>query len=535
MAQNTLADDTDAEEHFRLAKIVFSLSTIAICTKLFGFAEKFVIAHFFGTTDTADVYFSATAIVLSIIWFVKELVNPSLLPVFAESLSKPASVSGILFRRVFLSTAVFVAVVAAVLALFSGSVTRILVPGFPEPKRLITAGLLRALAPATFFLGLAAVTHTILNARKYFLKAAYPEACLKLFIVIGLVAFLPIVGIKALALVMGLGAFGCLLTQLHFVPESRFLVGKTEHQASNEEHFNKMLHLMGPLVIGVIFSHVSGLIDNLLASTLPSGHLSYLGYSKKLIDALLFIGPVVLVTVVYSHLSHFAAGGNHRKFAEMVLQSFRLLVYLTVPAACVLIGLRQPLIRFLLQRGQFTAESTIGTSHAFMIYTLGLTTFSLEALLVHSFFALSDTKTPVKFGILCVFLDIALAVTLLRPLGYAGIAGALVISKTVKIVLLGGILNKRIEGFFGSGIPVFSAKLGITAGAVWLILKLLLGIGNAESTLHTFAFDLVVPGVGALLMFIACSYLLRIDEFKTMVSMLKHRKTGVGVSYGDKE
>jgi putative peptidoglycan lipid II flippase len=533
LAQSTIAESTGTDEHFHLARIVFSLSTIALCTKFFGFAEKFVIAHFFGTTDTADVYFSATAIVLSIVWLVKELVNPSLLPVFADSLSKLASVSANLFRRAFLSTAAFVAVVAVVLALFSDPITRVLVPGFPEPKRLITAGLLRSLAPATFLLGLGAVTHTILNARKNFLKAVYPEAALKLFVVVGLVGLLPVMGIKALAVVMGLGAFSCLIAQLYFIPESRFLLGKTGRPGGREDHFRKMLHLMGPLVIGVIFSHLSGLIDNLLASTLPSGHLAYLGYSKKLIDALLFIGPVVLVTVVYSHLSHFAAAGDYGKFAEMVLQSFRLLVYLTIPAACVLIGLRQPLIRFLLQRGQFTAESTTGTSNAFMIYTLGLTTFSVEALLVHSFFAFSDTRTPVKFGILCVFLDIALAIALLKPLGYVGIAGAFVVSKTVKIVLLGSILNKRIEGLFGSGMLMFLAKLGIAAGAVWLILKLLLGIDNAESVLHTFVFDLMMPGLGALLMFIACSYLLRIDEFKAMVSILKHRRAGAGISFGD--
>lgn len=535
LVQGTIADSTVSQEHFRLARIVFSLSTIAIFTKFFGFAEKFVIAHFFGTTDTSDVYFSATAIVLSIVWLVKELVDPSLLPVFADSLSKSASVSGILFRRTFFSTAVFVAIVAAVLALSSNLVTRILVPGFSEPKRLITAGLLGTLAPAVFFLGLSAVTHTILNARKNFLKAAYPEAGLKLFIVIGLVAFLPVLGIKALALVMGLGAFGCLLVQLYFIPESRFLVADAELHTEGEEQFRKTLQLMGPLVVGVIFSHVSALIDNLLASTLPSGHLSYLGYSKKLIDALLFIGPIVLVTVVYSHLSHFASNGDHTKFAEMVLQSFRLLVYLTIPAACVLIGLRQPLIRFLLQRGQFTPESTTGTSHAFMIYALGLTTFSLDALLVHSFFALSDTKTPVKFGVLCVFLDILLAIVFLKPLGYVGIAAAFVISKTVKVALLGGLLNKRIEGLFGSGMLMFSAKLGITSGAVWLSSSLLFGLTNTESVLHTFLFDLMVPGLGALLMFVVCSYLLGIDEFKMMVSILKRRKAAIVVSGGEQE
>lgn len=520
------------EDKSRLARIVLSLSTIALCIKIFGFAEKFVIAHFFGTGDTADVYFASTGIVLSIIWLVKELMYPSLLPVFANSLSKSTSTSGNLFRKAFLSTAIFLALIAVVLAAFPGFLSKALVPGFSESKRLITANLLRMLAPAAFLLGLTMVTYTTLNARKNFLKAACPEAALKFFIVLGLIVLVPVLGIYALALVMGLGGLGYLLVQLYFIPECRFLL-RQDKNMNDGEHFKKVLLLMSPLVVGVIFSHISGLVDNLLASTLPTGHLSYLGYSKKLIDAVLLIGPVALVTVVYSQLSHLASAKEYEKFTNLVIKTFRLLMYLSVPVACLLIGLKQPLIRFLLQRGEFSVGSTLGTSQAFMVYALGLTTFSLEVLLVHSFFALSDTKTPVKYGVLCVFLDIALAIALLKPFGHLGIAGALVISKTIKITILAAILNRRLKGLFDLRMMVFSAKLAVTTCAVWVALKLLLGIDNPDSFLYTLAFDLMLPGASALLAFVLCSYLLRIDEFKAMVSLLRYRKAAVSALYGE--
>ena len=525
-AQYAVKDADSLEDKFRIARTVFSLSTIAIFAKVFGLAEKFVIAHFFGTSDTTDVYFASTGIIFSIIWLVRELMNPSLLPVFADSLSKSASASGNLFRKAFLSTMGFLAIAAVILAVFSGSITNALVPGFSESKRLITANLLRMLAPAVFLLGLTMVTYITLNARKNFLKAACPEAALKFFIVLGLIIMLPVLGIYALALVMGFGALGCLLVQLYFIPERRYLL-KQDENVRNGEHFKKVLLLMGPLVVGVVFSRISGLVDNLLASTLPSGHLSYLGYSKKLIDAILLIGPVALVTVVYSQLSHLASAKDYKKFTSLVIKAFRLLVYLSVFVACLLIGLKQPLIRFLFQRGQFSADSTLGTSQAFMIYAFGLVTFSLETLLVHSFFALSDTKTPVKFGVLCVFLDIGLAILLLKPFGYLGIAGAFVITKTIKIIILATILNRRIEGLFDLRILGFSAKLAVTTGAVWVVLKLLLGIDNPPSVFQTAVFDLMLPGAGALSVFVLCSYLLRINEFKEIISLLRYRKAAV--------
>jgi peptidoglycan biosynthesis protein MviN/MurJ (putative lipid II flippase) len=154
---------------------------------------------------------------------------------------------------------------------------------------------------------------------------------------------------------------------------------------------------------------------------------------------------------------------------------------------------------------------------------------------VHGFFVLSDTKTPVKYGILCVFLDIALAIALLKPLGYIGIAGAFVISKTVKIALLGAILNRKLEGLFDWRTVAFCAKLGIASCAAWLSLKLLLGIDNSGSSLHTLAFDLMLPAGGALVVFIMCSHFLRIDEFRTMISLLRNRKAGISALYGEAE
>jgi putative peptidoglycan lipid II flippase len=531
-AQYDTGNATSVEDRFRLAKIVFSLSTIAVLAKAFGFVEKFVIAHFFGTTDTADIYFASMGIVLSTVWFVRELLYPSLLPVFADSLSKAVSVSGSLFRKAFLSTAAFLGIAALILAIFPSLVTSVLVPGFAESKRQTTSNLLRMLAPAVLFLGLTMVTYTVLNARKRFLKAAWPEAALKLFMVIGLIALLPVFGIYALAPVIAIGALGCLVVQLYFIPERMFSLRKANNP-HDVGHFKRVLFLMGPLLIGVVFSHISGLVDNLLASTLPSGRLSYLGYSKKLIDAVLLIGPVALVTVVYSQLSHFASAKDYAKFTSLVTKAFRLLLYLSVPVACLLIGLRQPLIRFLFQRGEFGEDSTLGTSQAFMIYAFGLTTFSLETLLVHSFFALSDTKTPVKYGVLCVFLDIALALALLKPLGYLGIASAFVISKTVKIGMLGIILNRRLKGLFDPKIIVLFAKLGLTTCAVWLALKLLLGIDNPDSFSQTAVFDLMLPGIGALLAFILCSHLLKIDEFSVAVSLLRSRRAAISALYGE--
>ncbi|MFC1676513.1 murein biosynthesis integral membrane protein MurJ [Planctomycetota bacterium] len=526
LQQSSLNEYHGSINKIRLGRIVISLSAIMIVTKIFGFIEKVVIANFFGTGDMADVYFVSMGIVLSIVFLVKELVYPSLLPVFMETLSKGPYVSASLFRKVFLSSASLLAVVAIVFIVFPGLITHLIAPGFSDSKQQITCTLIKMLAPTVFFLSLAMVTYTTLNSRRRFLTAALPEAGFKLFIVVMLISLVPLQGIHAVAIAMGLGAFGYLIVQLYFIPDSRFLFINKD-STENKDYFKKVLLLMSPLVLGVVFSHISGLVDNILASTLPTGHLSYLGYSKKFIDAVLLAGPVTLVVVFFSHASHMASIDDLATLARMIKKIIKLLIYTSVPATCLLISLRQPIIRVFFQRGYFTSESTFGTSQALLIYSLGLTTFSLETLLVHGFFALSDTKTPVKFGIICVCLDICLAILFIKPLGYLGIAIAFVISKTIKTIILAVKLEKKLTGLFDSGLLILAVKLILSTTIMWVTVLFLLKIDNADTLLYAAALDLVLPGIGGVLVFIACSWLLKIDELQQVISILKKRQAVV--------
>ena len=501
---------------------VLGLSGLAVLAKGFGFGEKLVIAHFFGAQDVADVYFASIGIILSIVFLAKELIYPSLLPVFTQCLSESEHACGVLFARVFILTAAVLACIAALGAFFPSFFASAMVPGFSPEKKQLTANMLRYLSPAVLFLSLSAVTYTVLNARKNFLNAAWPDTTFKFFIVAGLVILIPVCGIYASALVMAIGAVAIIIIHFCFVPDRAFLFNFTD--SGNNNAFGKVLALMSPLAVGVIFSHVSGLIDNMLASTLPNGHLSYLGYSKKVVDAILTIGPAAIVTIIYTQLAGLAASQDINKFRQLLIKAIRLLLYIGIPVAILLIGLNKPFIRVLFERGRFDTAATAGTARAFMIYSAGLVTFSVEMLVVYAFYALSNTKTPVKAGILCVCLNIAVAVILLKPLGYAGIALALVLAKTVKVIILSVILEKKFQGLFSRELCSFCFKLILASIAGGIALELLSAWYPAKSFVGVVMFDLAVPTAGFILVFAASSYTLKIEESKLAISILMSRK-----------
>ena len=506
-----------------IGKAALGLSVIAVFSKVFGFMEKLIVAHFFGTDARADVYFVSMGIVLSLVFLVKELIYPSVLPVFAQVLKKSFYASSDLFRKLFFRLFLALAVFAVIAVLFSDAITGVLVPGFSEDKKILTSSLLKFLVPACLFMCLMTFTQSILNCRKKFFKAAIPEAGFKFFIVIGLIALVPILDIYALAAAALVGSILAFIVQFVFIPESKAVLAYRVYNANDE--FARILKLAGPLVLGVVFSHISGLVDNMLASTLPTGQLSFLGYSKKLIDAILLVGPVALVTIVYSQLSHLSAEGRPEEFKTLFIRAFRLILFVSIPVSVVLVMLREPVIATLFERGKFTAQSTFGTSQALFIYATGLVTFAVEALVVYSFYALSNTKVPVRIGIFAVFLDIILAVSLVRPFGFAAIAWAYVFSKTVKVIILLLIMDRKFRFLRDGEFLNFVLKVAATSLLSAFCLYLLKDLKSGSSFFTTFVFDLAVPAAGFGFVFTLCCRLLRIEELNYLSSIFLRRKS----------
>ncbi len=511
-----------------LVSSILCISTITVCGKAFGFLEKVVIAHFYGTTESADVYFAVMGICWSIVFFLKELTNPSLLPVFSQTLSGDRLVPDGLFRRAFLTVLSVLCVLTVLMFLGSNWIIKFLLPGFSISQQATAAGLLGALSPGMVCLGLMVVTHTCLNARKRFAISALGEAIFKIAVVVGLLSLIPMFGLRSAGVVIGFGAFCSLLFHLCYLPESRglfrFGVGDT-----GKAEFKAVRNLAKPIIIGVAFSHISGLVDNSIASTLGSGQLSCLAFGKKVIDVFLLIGPIAIITVVYSQIAHLHSTGDSEVMVKLIARSTRLLLFICVPLTFLLFELRVPIVRLLFQRGQFNDVSVAMTSQSLGAYAFGLTTFALDGLFVYCFFAVRNTRTPVVLGIIFVLVDIALAILLARHFQFLGIAVAFVVSKTGKVICLGWMLRKRLGGLWGDGVSIFLLKLVLSTSILIAALK------GTQSFVRTFFLEgnvfisCAFPALIGTVAFIICSYVTRMDECRTAISFVVRK-----MSFGEK-
>ena len=147
-----------------------------------------------------------------------------------------------------------------------------------------------------------------------------------------------------------------------------------------------------------------------------------------------------------------------------------------------LIVLRQPIVALLFERGAFGYEATLLTASAVLYYSIGLWAVSGVRIVVFTFYALKDTKTPVYTAVISIIANILLGVILMGPMGHAGLALALSLASMLNFGLLMRALNKKLGPLKLSGIAesvcknvICSVIMGV---AVWTVALYIIPSGN---------------------------------------------------------
>jgi putative peptidoglycan lipid II flippase len=145
-------------------------------------------------------------------------------------------------------------------------------------------------------------------------------------------------------------------------------------------------------------------------------------------------------------MSQYATNERWNEFRDRLSVGIRTTSLLIVPAAVGYIVLGEPIVRFLLERGIMTAESTRLVSGVLQLFTLGLLPFSLFQLFLRAFYALQDTKTPFLINCGAVALNTAVNIPMFQWFGVRGLAAGHAIAYIFGVVLQARALARRIGG-----------------------------------------------------------------------------------------
>jgi len=463
-------------ENERVTKAAGVVGAATLLSRIFGFVRDVVIAWFFGAGFASDAFFVAFRIPnLLRRLFAEGSLSISFIPVFTEYLSGHGKAEAFSMARSAIKLLSVILVLTVVIGiLLSPVIVRVIAPGFADSaeKLVLTVNLTRIMFPYIFFIGLVALCMGILNALGHFAAPALAPVFLNLAMIVSVLMIAPHMADPVTGLAIGV-LIGGLLQLILQVP---FLVRKGVYFWRKSVFIHPGLRRVGRLMLPAVFGaavyQINILVGTLLASLLPEGSVSYLYYADRLVQFPLGIFAIATATAVLPSLSRQAAIGDMAALKATFGYAVKLVLFITVPAMVGLIVLREPIVSLLFKRGAFDARTVRLTAYGLLFYAVGLWAFSAVRIVVSTFYALQDTKTPVRMAVISVAANIFLGVILMQWLAHGGLALATSLASMLNFGLLMGVLRRRLGGLNWEDVGLSIAKTvfssAVMGAAVWL-------------------------------------------------------------------
>ncbi len=514
-------------ENARLTRAAGVVGAATLLSRIFGFLRDVVIAWYFGAGLASDAFFVAFRIPnLLRRLFAEGSLSISFVPVYTEYLANESREEANHLARSALQllSLILLAVTIAGIAL-SPLIVRIIAPGFADsPEKLVlTVSLTRMMFPYIFFIGLVALCMGILNSLGHFAAPALAPLMLSLAMIAAVYAISPHLASPVTGLAVGVIVGGILQLALQLPFLVRYGIRFWQRAHLLHPGLKQVGRLMLPAVFGAAVYQVNILIGTLLASLLPEGSVSFLYYADRLVQFPLGIFAIAIATAVLPSLSRQIAAREIDAARKTFAYALKLVFFITVPAMVGLIILRNPIVGLLFKRGAFDAQTTRMTAYALLFYAVGLWAFSAVRIVVATFYALQDTRTPVVIATISILANIALGVILMQWLSHGGLALATSLSSMLNFGLLLRALRRRF-GRLGWGDILASLKKTVVCSllmgvVIWGSAAYLLQPA-ARSTVGTFfgLFACILIGIGS---YGALGVWLKCEEIGTVYSMVR--------------
>ena len=359
-------------------------------------------------------------------------------------------------------------------------------------KTTLMLQLLRVMFPYMLLVCLAAAMMGMLNARGHFFIPAMGATMLNVVMIASVFWLAPRFGVdlpkeKQLPVqifALAYGVLGAGLAQAAFQMPTLWRDGFRYRWVSpwGDPTVQRVVRQMIPGTIGVAAFQINVALVQLVALYVGTGIVSSFNGAVRLMELPQGVFGISLATYLLPTLSGLAAEKNYPEFRSTLRHGLGTLIFMNAIACVLLVALAVPVVRLLFERGAFTPISTMHVARALTCLAPGLVMFSTVNILARAFYALGDTKTPMKISVFCLIINFAVGCALLFPLHERGPGIANTFTSALNAGLLLFALRKKLgklemASLRGTLLPIALAALftGILAWGGWKLWEQQLG------------------------------------------------------------
>lgn len=466
------------ESQKKLLKNTGIMSIAVFFSRILGLIRDQVMAAYFGVSfvnDAFNVGYNIPNLLRRL--FGEGALSAAFVPLYNEFGIKRGKKYQILFALNLLSVISAILFILTVLGIiFSPLIVKVIYPGLSSETSALAIKLSRILFPYLFFIGLSSTMIAILNSHNKFFITGLSSALLNLawisMIFIG--AFFnddpeQLIYYASLGILLG----GFLQTVINFpflkkIGYSFRLIIKLQSTA-----MKTLWKRFIPGMIGLGIREINLLMDALIASFLPAGSISALGFGNRLMQLPLGIFGISAGTAVLPSFSRSLINKDWEELSNTLRFSILFMLYIMLPVTAFICGGAYEIVALLFKRGVFDEKAVLMTVQALTFYSLGLCFFGLNQTITPVFYASKDTKTPMLIALFMCISNIVLNVILMFPLKHAGLALATSITAMIQFIVMLKILIKRFPEIKLKGMIRNSVKIIIISVILFYIIRII--------------------------------------------------------------
>jgi putative peptidoglycan lipid II flippase len=454
-----------------------SVALATVLSRVLGFVRDAAIAWYFGAGYQSDAFLAAFRIPNLFRRLVGEgTLNAAVVPLLTEARWKGGDREAhALVSSAARSMALLLLAVCGAGMLAAPWIVTLMTPGFSASKLDLTITLVRLMLPYLLAAGMLALFMGALNVYGSFAAPALAPAWLNIAMIASLGLIAPQLQRPVIALALGvlIGGAVQLIWLLPFL--RRCWLHPWRAAPSGHPALKRMARLMVPAVLGGAVYQINILAGMMLASLLPEGSISYLYYADRLVEFPLGVVAMAASTAILPSMARDAAAGDPHALRANFEYGFRLVSFVSVPAAAGLILLGEPIVTLLFARGEFNATDVRLTVQAVSYYAIGLWAFSAVRIVVAAFFALQDSRTPVRAAVFSILANLALGWVLMQPLAHGGMALATSLASVLNLLPLVAALHRKLGGM---DLRAMAASLGKSLLSTAVMAVAVLGVSR---------------------------------------------------------
>lgn len=465
---------------FLKSSVIFSILTFI--SRIFGFIRDLLVATFFGTGVFADalyVAFKLPNFFRNI--FAEGAFSAAFVPLFSGKLSAEGEEKALLFAsNIFAILTTSLIVFILLLEIFMPFVMEILAPGFENnhEKFTMTVFLTNITTPYLFFISLVTFFSCILNSIGRFAAMAASPIILNVIMILAMYFIGENQPEKAVvtAWSMTIGGVLQLIVIIYFVCKKQVFPKIMMPKLTNDT--KKFFKNLGPAALGSGVTQINLWVGTIIATSIP-GAVSMIYYADRLVQLPISLIGVSIGIVILPTLSRYFKSGNKKAAITTQNRALEISMLLSLPCTAVILALAEPMIYILFERGEFKPADTISTTPGLITLAIGMPAYVMNKIMIPCFFAVEDTKTPVRISIMCVIINVVGNLILIRYIGYFGITLSTAITAWVNIALLTLFARRKKIFEFDDLIKIRSLKLVLSSIFLYVFLEAVAGLSTS--------------------------------------------------------